>query len=65
MGGARRMHLSEISFYKYGCSNLRNRDRLENVPVDERIILKWIISRQREGEGGSSSIQNKTCKKLV
>jgi len=53
MGGACRMHLREISFYKYSCSNLRNRDRLENVPFDERIILKWIINRQRENEGGS------------
>jgi len=65
MGGARKMNSNEISFYKYGCSNLKNRDRLENIPVDERIILKWIISRQREGEGGSSFIQNMACKKLV
>jgi len=65
MGGACRMHLSEISFYKCGCSNLRNKDRLENIPVDERMILKWIISRQREGEGGSSFMQDMARKKLV
>jgi len=46
-------------------SNLRNRDRLENMPVDERIILKWITSRQREGEDGSSFIHYIACKKLV
>jgi len=38
---------------------------LENIPVDERIILKWIISIELEGEEGSSFIQDMACKKLV
>jgi hypothetical protein len=38
---------------------------LENTPADERIILKYIISRQREGEDESSFIQDMACKKLM
>jgi hypothetical protein len=65
IGGACRKHWSEVSFIiKRGRSKLRNTDRLKKK-VNERIILKWIISRQREGEEGSLFIQDMACEKLV
>jgi hypothetical protein len=45
MGGACRMHGSDKESIHVGWKNLKGRDHSEDIGVDKKIILEWILGK--------------------